>query len=177
MVTIDTNQQITGRKDFDVMRNVNFIANSSQINFGYINSTYPTTDPQINFKIYNQYSGSSSKAAKFSFKSSNPDSGGGSNPTFTERAYLSVYGNGNISLRNDVSGATSDASIVIANKAGNGLYFYDTVTRFRTISGNLLVVPDEAGTLVTTNKVPDAPTTDGTYVLEATVSNGTATYA
>ena len=49
---------------------------------------------------------------------------------------------------------------------GDGLYVV------RQISGKNVYVP-----LIVPNEIPDAPTTDGTYVLKATVSNGTATYS
>ena len=49
---------------------------------------------------------------------------------------------------------------------GDGLYVV------QQISGENTYVP-----LVVPNEIPDAPTTDGTYVLKATVSGGTATYS
>lgn len=49
---------------------------------------------------------------------------------------------------------------------GDGLYVV------QQISGENTYVP-----LVVPNEIPEAPTTDGTYVLKATVSDGTATYS
>lgn len=177
MVTTDTLQDITGTKSFSEIYAAKFRADNDTVNFGYINNIQNQNQPVLNFKIYAKYEGSSSKSAKLSFKSSSPSGAGGNYPTFSERAYISCSGDGGVQIRNDTSNTPSTASITLANKAGNGLYFYDSVTRFRTISGKLLIVPDEEGTIITTNQVPEAPITDGTYRLTCTVSSGVATYS
>lgn len=53
----------------------------------------------------------------------------------------------------------------------NALRFYDNSGHYIT-----LTIPDNTSeTIVTSNKVPDAPSTDGTYTLKCVVSNGGAT--
>lgn len=57
--------------------------------------------------------------------------------------------------------------------AGNYLVHYDATTRRMSCTEYL----DGSKVTALEGKVPDAPTTDGTYVLTATVADGTATYS
>jgi len=81
--------------------------------------------------------------------------------------------------------SNGDASIYIglsSGQAGRALSISDNFIRFDNGSGNIVTVPEKTGTIAITsditNTIPECPTTtDGTYVLEATVSSGVVTYA
>lgn len=65
--------------------------------------------------------------------------------------------------------------------SGRGLYITNTFIRFNN-NGKTITLPEKTGTFAITdditNTIPECPTTtDGTYVLEATVSSGVVTYA